>query len=115
MSNDKREAALEVWKRIGKGEWQHPDARLSPIILMMASNGFKPSKIAARSPNCPPEILVEVLKRGKNDWVSQNAAWNENCPPEILAEVLRRGKNDKVSQFAAENPNCPPKEKIKWN
>ena len=39
---------------------------------------------------------------------------NPNCSPELLAEVLRRGKNDGVSRYAAENPNCPIREKFLW-
>ena len=41
-------------------------------------------------------------------------ASNPNCPPELLAEVLRRGKDDYVSQNAAYNPNCPPEDKYNW-
>ena len=56
---------------------------------------------AAYNPNCPPEALAEVLKRGNDDWVSRNAAKNPNCPPELLAEILRREKNDDVSWTTA--------------
>ena len=66
------------------------------------------SYYAASNPNCPPEILAEVLKRNKDDNVSWNAAENPNCPPEVLVEVLKRNKDDSVSWYAAQNPNCPP-------
>ncbi len=85
---------------------------------------------AAYNPNCPPEILVEILKKGNEDDVSKYAAGNPNCPPEMLIEVLRR-KNDSrfinyVSIHAVDNPNCPPEilteilergkyDKISWN
>src|SRR3989304_6478275 len=67
-----------------------------------------------KDPNCPPELLTEVLRRGKDDWVSRYAANNPNVPPELLTEVLRRGKDDWVSRYAARNPNCPPEEKWLW-
>lgn len=67
-----------------------------------------------KDPNCNPIILTEILRAGKNDIVSQNAAKNHNSPPEILSEVLRRLKHDKVSWFAANNTNCPPEERSKW-
>jgi hypothetical protein len=67
------------------------------------------SDFAVKNPNCPPEILVEILRRGgKDDRVSCYAASNPNCPPKALVEILRRGKNDMVSCYAAQNPNCPP-------
>ena len=65
------------------------------------------SRYAALNPNCPAEVLTEVLRRGNNDEVSYYAAKNPNCPVEVLAEVLRRGKSDVVSHCAAQNPNCP--------
>ena len=34
--------------------------------------------------------------------------------PEMLAEILRRGKDDLVSWYAANNPNCPPEARINW-
>jgi len=52
-----------------------------------------------KDPNCPPEALAEVLRRGNDDWVSYCASQNPNCPPEALAEVLRRGNNDWASIF----------------
>jgi hypothetical protein len=65
-------------------------------------------------PNRPPEILAEVLRREKDDWVSIYAVQNPNCPPEALAEVLRRGKDNEVSRYAAENKNCPPEYNWFW-
>jgi len=72
------------------------------------------SSYTASSPNCPKELLVEVLKREKNDNISYWVARNSNCPKEILVEILRREKDDYVSRNAANNPNCPLKEKIEW-
>ena len=68
----------------------------------------------AKNPNTSPEILAKILRLGKDDFVSWNAAINPNCPPEVLAEVLKRGKDNTVSWYAAHNPNCPPLAKIKW-
>jgi hypothetical protein len=59
-------------------------------------------------------MLVEILRRGDNDYVSQYASKNPNCPPEMLVEVLKRGKDDYVSYCTSENPSCPLEEKIKW-
>ena len=53
----------------------------------------------AENPNTHPEILVEILKRNKNDYVSMYAARNPNTDPEILTEVLRRNNNDSVSRY----------------
>ena len=72
------------------------------------------SDCAAGNINCPPEILVEILRRGNNDHISWNAAMNPNCPKEILVEILRREKDDNVSVYSANNPNCPLEAKIKW-
>jgi hypothetical protein len=66
------------------------------------------------NPNCPPEILVEVLKRRKDDYVSYYAVRNPNCPIEMLKEVLDRGNDDWISKYASQNPNCPDEAKIKW-
>jgi len=64
----------------------------------------------ARTTN-DPKILTEILKRGIDDEVSQNAVKNPNCPKEILVEILSvanwKEKDDFVSQYAACNPNCP--------
>jgi len=85
---------------------------LTDILRRGKNDGV--SYYAAENPHCPPEILTEVLRRGNSNSVSYSAADNPNCPPEILTEVLRRGNNDAVSNFAARNPNCPPQAKIKW-
>jgi len=69
---------------------------------------------AASNRDIPPEVLAEVLRRGKDDFISWFAAKNLNTPPEALAEVLRRGKDNKVSDLAARNPNIPPKAIIDW-
>ena len=37
-----------------------------------------------------PQILTEILKRCDDDVISYCAAGNPNCPSEILVEVLRR-------------------------
>ena len=66
------------------------------------------SRSAASNKNCPPEILAEVLKRGNDDWISSIAAKNPNCPPEMLVEILRRGNDDWISWNAVRNTNCPP-------
>jgi hypothetical protein len=86
------------WYKISQAETSQ-----SKITLEMVNN-----------PNCPPEILVEVLRMGKDDWVSRYAAKNHNCPPETLAEVLRRGNDDGVSYSAYNNDNCPIEEKWIW-
>jgi len=82
--------------------------------ILRKGNGDKISWIAAQNPNCPPEILVEVLKRRKSNsvsmysgYVSMYAAKNSNCPPEMLIKILKKGQNDNVSIYAANNPNCP--------
>jgi hypothetical protein len=62
----------------------------------------------AQNPNTDPKLLAEVLSRGKDDWVSQWAAYNPNCPPQALAEVIGRGKDNVVTYCAIQNPNCPP-------
>ena len=72
------------------------------------------SRYASLNPNCPPEILTEILKRGRNDGVSKCAAHNSNCPSEALTEVLRREKFDFVSYLADLNKNCPPKSILEW-
>ena len=42
------------------------------------------------------------------------AAYNPNCPSEVLVEVLKRGNDDEVSRYAASNQNCPPKARLEW-
>ena len=76
-------------------------------ILEKGKNDYA-SQRAAKNSICPPDALRMVLKRGENDDVSRYAAENENCPPDVLYEVLKRDKDDIVSEFAAVNPNCPP-------
>ena len=71
-------------------------------------------KCAIINPNCPPEILAEVLRREKDDPYSWHAVYNSSCTPEMLAEVLERGKDDYVSRNAALNPNCPPEARTNW-
>jgi len=86
-------------------------AILGEIFTMNAKTWYKRAGEVSRdpeNPNCSPELLAEVVRRGKNDWVSWSAVNNPNCPPEALAEVLRKGKDDGVSRNAAENPNCLP-------
>ena len=92
------------------------DPNTSPEILKetLKNDNKYLAGIAAKNPNCPPEALAEVLKKGENDYISQCAANVPNCPPEALAGVLNRGKNDEVSWYAARNPNCPPLAKINW-
>jgi dihydroorotate dehydrogenase electron transfer subunit len=34
-------------------------------------------------------MLEEIIERGEDDWVSRSAANNPNCPKEMLAEVLK--------------------------
>ena len=72
------------------------------------------SKLAARNPNCPPEVLTKILRRWKDDDVSIFASINPSCPSEVLAEVLRRGRNDGVSCHAVNNSNCPPQARLDW-
>ena len=67
-----------------------------------------------KDPNCSSQLLIEVLRDGKNDLFSQYAVRNLNCPSEILEEILGRNKNDLVSQGAHDNPNCSQESKIKW-
>jgi len=61
-----------------------------------------------------PNLLIEILRKNKNDMPAQYAAQNPNCPPEILIEILQREKNDEVSYYAALHPNCPHKNKTEW-
>ena len=61
-----------------------------------------------------PEILQKILKKNKNDWVSQIAARNKNCSSGTLHMVLERNKNDEVSRCAVKNKNCPPVARLKW-
>jgi len=68
---------------------------------------------AITNPNCPDEVLVELLRKKKNGIVSWYAAEYTNYK-EILVEVLKRGNDDTVSRYASENPNCPPEARIKW-
>jgi len=69
---------------------------------------------AAYNPSTPPDALAEVLRRGNDDYVSWNAASNPSSPPDALAEVLRRGNNDLVSYNAASNPSSSPFDVYKW-
>ena len=89
------------------------DPKILINILREGKNDWI-SCCAAENPNCPPEMLVEILKKGKYDDVSQYAARNINCPSEILVEVLNKGKYNWVSYIAVRNSNCPPEAKIKW-
>ena len=75
----------------------HADIIPRPEVLRthVDNSGAKYEQV--RNPNCPPEVLAEVLRRGKDDEVSCYAAGNPNCPPEVLAEVLRRGNDNRVS------------------
>jgi len=84
------------------------DSKILTDILRKGKNDFVSCSVA-RNPNCPPEALTEILRRGEDDLISECAAQNPNTPPEILVEVLRRGKNDFVSCSVARNPNTPPK------
>ena len=61
-----------------------------------------------------PKILADILRRGKDDEVSWNAAYNPSTPPDALAEVLRRGNDDYVSWNAASNPSSSPFDVYKW-
>ena len=72
------------------------------------------SRCAAQNPNCPKEMLVEIFRKGKDSCISRRIPENYNCPPEILVEILKRENNDQISRYAAENPNCPPEAKINW-
>jgi hypothetical protein len=89
------------------------DPKILIDILRRGNNDWV-SYYAAQNPNCPPEILAEVLRRGNDDGVSYYAVENPNCPPEILAEVLGRGNNDELSYYAIRHSNCPPEAKFKW-
>ena len=89
------------------------DPQILIEILRRGDDDFV-SCYAAENPNCPIEMLVEILKRGNNDSVSRCAVINPNCPPEILVEILKRGNDDWVTEYAAENPNCPIEARINW-
>ena len=82
--------------------------------ILRAGKDDEASRNAAKNPNCPPEMLVEIVKRGKDDGVSLCAVQNQNCPQEALVEILKRRKNDTISNYAADNPNCPPHSKAAW-
>ena len=49
-----------------------------------------------------------------NTVIHQTAAKNPNCPVELLLEVLERGEDDDTSLLASENPSCPSEYRIKW-
>ena len=61
-----------------------------------------------------PKILIDILRKENDDFISCYAVQNPNCPPEMLVEILRNRNTDTISKYAAMNPNCPYEIKIKW-
>ena len=105
----------EIERDIRLSSYAARNSNCSSEVLVGILNKGKDDYISCwvvENPKCSPEILEEVLRRGKSDGVSIGAALNSNCPSGILVEVLQRGKDDRISHYVAENRNCP-KEAIK--
>jgi|GEM_PF-3024054 len=84
------------------------DPKILRKILEMGYNNFSwTTHYAVENPNCPSDILVDILARGKDDGLSHAAISNPNCPQNTLIQILARGKDDGVSRFAAISPKCP--------
>jgi len=105
---------MSNWYKIAQTEYYNvgtAKTTTDPQILtniLKRGNNDDVSQNAARNPNCPTEMLTEILKKGNNNYVSYYAAGNPNCPPEALVEVLRRKNDNNISYNAVENKNCPP-------
>lgn len=59
----------------------------------------------ARNPQLSPALLQEMYKNGETGFVSLGL--NPNCPPEIMREIARKG-NEIDRAWLARNPNLPP-------
>ena len=75
---------LAVWRTLDKTQWDHPDLKLSKIIIMMASNGFKVGKIS--------EILgisKQILNRFyKRELVNGSAAVHQEIHNKLVSMIL---------------------------
>ena len=58
-----------------------------------------------------PTILQKILQLGNEDEVSQFAVQNPNCPPELIIDIVATRLNNKpssvVASCAVSNVNCP--------
>jgi hypothetical protein len=83
------------------------DPSLLRNILKIGRDDYV-SRVTALNPSTPSDILVEILERGKEDGVSWNASGRYNVPPKVLAEQLLKRPDDGVSRGIAQNPYTPP-------
>jgi len=82
--------------------------------VIREGHDFWPARWAMQNLNCPPELIVDVLRREQYDLISTYAINHRNCPTSIIEEILARGKDDTVSHYAANRSHCPIEAKIKW-
>jgi len=70
---------------------------------------------AVLNPNFPSQILAKIIRDNTNhDIIRLCAVENPNCPIDVLEEILARKKYDLLAQYASKNKNCPLKAKIEW-
>ena len=65
---------------------------------------------ALANPICPVDVLVNIHKSRLNEFsipYKERVLENPNCPPNILGEVVESKKMDYLRYIAAANPNCP--------
>jgi len=96
----------ENWYSIGTAI-DTEDPEILTRILRKNKND-EVSNFAVKNHYCTPEILKEVLRRDSNNTIERLAALHPKCPPDMLWEILRREKIDNVTISAVRNPNCPP-------
>lgn len=59
----------------------------------------------ARNPQLSTAVLRDMYKNGETGYVSLSL--NPNCPPDIMREIARKG-NEIDRAWLAKNPNLPP-------
>jgi len=71
------------------------DPRVPSEAVEYVVKGFpksKAAKVAAKHPNCPPELLEKALSdfiaSGEDTKISEGAAANRKSPPELLAKIV---------------------------
>lgn len=97
MSEHKKEVALKLWRQLGVDRWDHPDPRLSGIILMMSANGFKPRKISEMT-----GVSLHQLKRYYSRELANGAsAVDMEIYNSVVSKALN-GENPKLALKAAE-------------
>lgn len=97
MSDHKKDVAMKLWKQLGTDKWEHPDPRLSGIVLMMSGNGFKPKKIAEML-----GINLQLLKRHYSRELANGAAAIDlEIYNSVVAKALNT-ENPKLALKAAE-------------